>query len=73
VLAVSNARAAGDSSAAAIPCTARKASSSAADPASAQSSDAAVNPTNPTANARRAPITSATLPPTTRNPPKHNV
>ena len=32
-----------------------------------------MNPTNPTANARRAPTTSATFPPTIRKPPKHNV
>ena len=73
VLAVSNASAAGDSSAAAVPCAARAASSSSADPACAHSSDAPVNPTNPTANARRAPTTSATFPPTIRKPPKHNV
>ena len=42
MLAVSNASAAGDSTAAAVPCAARAASSSSADPASAHSSGDAV-------------------------------
>ena len=73
VLAVSRASAAGESSAAADPCIARKAISTPADQASAHSSDAAVNPASPTVKARRLPSRSATRPPTTRNPPKHNV
>ena len=70
---VNRARAAGDSIAAATPCTTRPATSRAAEGASPQARDAAVNPTRPMVKPRREPTRSATRPPTMRNPPKANV
>jgi hypothetical protein len=65
----SSERAAGGTSAAPKPCTARAPISRPADPDRPASSDADVNNARPVSSVRRRPSRSAALPPNSRNPP----
>ena len=65
--------AAGETIAAPMPCTARAAISHASDCASPPSSEASENVTSPIMNIRRRPSRSASLPPSSRKPPKVSV
>ncbi|GAA2770437.1 hypothetical protein GCM10020219_044000 [Nonomuraea dietziae] len=67
------ASAAGDSSAAPTPCSARPAMSVAPSGARPHSSEASVNRASPPSSTRRAPKASVSRPPSTINPPKHSV
>ncbi len=67
------ARAAGESSAAPAPCSARPASSAAGPAARPESSDAPMNTTRPIMVSRLAPKRSAVRPPISMSPPKSTV
>jgi hypothetical protein len=67
------AKAAGDITAAPMPCIARPASSATGPDETAHSSEAAVNTVRPSSTDRRAPARSAIRPPSSISPPKSSV